>query len=395
MRYRVRYTLPGADIVGEVSVEATSAHAARSTAATDGGTVLNVRVEKSGATRQTSRFGVAWWCREVRTLLRSGMTVVEAIDTLAFARSDASTGDINAGLARKLQEGRSLSQAMHSARVFPAVLVAGVTASERTSTLADALDDYLRYHDLLDRLRRQAISAAIYPTLVMSLGLLIVVFLLLFVMPRFSRLYGDVHGQVSWATQTALWLSKSMQNYGELFSVGIVAIVFGLSWMVRRGEDSFASLIERIGPLRRRLDEFRFAKLYQSLALLFRGGYTLDEALEVALSLGLGCRLDRSIAHARAAIARGRSASLSFGSAGLTDAVTERLLAAGERSGAFDTVLQTISDRHATAFATFVERATRVAEPVLLLLVALVVGGIVVMMYMPIFDMAGSLGGGQ
>ena len=77
-----------------------------------------------------------------------------------------------------------------------------------------------------------------------------------------------------------------------------------------------------------------------------------------------------------------------FGEAGLTDTVSERLLAVGERSGGFDAVLQTIADRHATAFATFVERATRIVEPLLLLVVALVVGGIVVMMYMPIFDIA-------
>ena len=81
--------------------------------------------------------------------------------------------------------------------------------------------------------------------------------------------------------------------------------------------------------------------------------------------------------------------------AGLTQTVSERLIAVGERTGGFDAVLQTIADRHAQAFATFVERATRIVEPLLLLLVALVVGGVVVMMYMPIFDMAGSIGGGR
>lgn len=109
MRYCVRYAVPGADAVGETSVEAASVDEARFIAAADGGTVLNVRLERAGEGWQTSRFGVAWWCREIRTLLRSGMTVVEAIDTLASARSDTAASAINAGLARSLQEGRSLS----------------------------------------------------------------------------------------------------------------------------------------------------------------------------------------------------------------------------------------------------------------------------------------------
>lgn len=148
-------------------------------------------------------------------------------------------------------------------------------------------------------------------------------------------------------------------------------------------------------PLLAQVDHFRLAKLYQSLALMVRGGYTVDEALSVGEALELGPRLKASLARARADIARGRSASSAFAQAGLTEVVTERLLAVGERTGAFEGVLQTIAERHAQRFATFVERATRIVEPLLLLLVAMVVGGIVVMMYMPIFDMANSIGGAR
>ena len=105
--------------------------------------------------------------------------------------------------------------------------------------------------------------------------------------------------------------------------------------------------------------------------------------------------MQASVLSAHADISRGRPASSAFARAGLTDVVTERLLAVGERTGAFDGVLQTIADRHADRFSTFVERATRIVEPLLLLVVALVVGGIVVMMYMPVFDMANSIGGGR
>jgi general secretion pathway protein F len=143
------------------------------------------------------------------------------------------------------------------------------------------------------------------------------------------------------------------------------------------------------------VEHFRLAKLYQSLALMFRGGYTLDEAMQVCRGLDLGPRLQPAIGLAQADLARGRGVAAALAAAGLTDTVTARMMAAGERSGHFDKALEIVAQRHATAFATFIERVTRVVEPVLLLLVALVVGGIVVLMYMPIFDLASGLGGGR
>jgi len=127
------------------------------------------------------------------------------------------------------------------------------------------------------------------------------------------------------------------------------------------------------------------------MALMFRGGYAFDEALGQCLDLGLGERIRHGVTQAQAALARGQRVSTALGDAGLTDTVSLRLLAVGERTGNFDKVLQTIAQRHAGNFSTFVERATRIVEPVLLLSVALFVGGIVVMMYMPVFDIASSI----
>jgi general secretion pathway protein F len=394
MRYAVRSFSPGAGTVHEGFLEAASAAEVRGLLAAQGHTVFSV---KPAQTRAARSFDVTWWCRELRTLLRSGMTAVEAIDTLAVSRRDADRDHVHAGLVKGLMQGQSLSRAMAGVGVFPQVLVASVMASERTSTLADALDDYLRYDELVERLRRQAVSAAIYPAVVIGLGAIITLFLLLFVIPRFSRMYVDRQGDLSAATEAVLWLSRILQQnfIGVVAAIAIAATCIVLA--IRSGWAGQVAMLlaDRSDELRHQLDHFRLAKLYQSLALMIRGGYTVDEALVVGEGLELGPRLRTGLERARADIARGRSASQAFADAGLTEVVTERLLAVGERIGAFDGVLQTIADRHAQRFVTFVERATRIVEPLLLLLVALVVGGIVVMMYMPIFDMANGLGAGR
>ncbi len=396
LRFRVRYFDPARAGVVDEAIEAESEAAARQALAAARRVVLDLQPlapGKAPARPSGAPFDVAWWCRELRTLLKAGMTVVEALETLQAQAGGGVRERVHTHLLRALREGQSLSRAMRGCGAFSDVLVASVSASERTSTLVNALDDYLRYDELLRRLRRQAVSAAIYPAVVTALGAVIALFLLLYVVPRFSRMYTDVHRNLSPATQAVLWLSAVVRSHFAVIIAALGAAGFGAvaawrsGWVARAA----AALVASIGPLDRRIDTYRLAKLYQSLALMFRGGYTLDEAIEVAGGLDLGRRLTTSLAQARRDIARGRSVAAALSEAGLTDVVTERLLAVGERTGAFDTVLQTIADRHAEDFATFVERATRIIEPLLLLGVALVVGGIVVMMYMPIFDIANSI----
>jgi len=394
MQYRVRWFDAAAQAVREQLAEADSESTAAGSVAGDGGVVLSVqRVGSRPSRLGSTEFDVSWWCRELRTLLDAGMTVVEALETLHAQPLGRARADIHAALVGHLRQGRALSSAMQSVGVFPAVLVAGVKGSERTSSLVAALDDYLRYHEMLDRLRKQVVSAAIYPAIVVSLGAVIALFLLLFVIPRFSRMYADLHGPVSMATRTLLTLSRVLAEHGTLVAAGLAVLGVGLlaAWRSGALAAAAARVAASIPALERRIEEFRLAKLYQSLALMFRGGYALDDALGHCTALGLGQHLSARVQQAREALARGQRVSTALSEAQLTDEVSQRLLSVGERTGNFDRVLSTIAERHAANFTTFVERATRVVEPVLLLLVALVVGGIVVAMYMPVFDIASSV----
>jgi general secretion pathway protein F len=398
MRFLVRHVQPGGTTVTQETLDAVSAAEARRLLETAGSRVLQVQVQEQrqrmAGVGQGAAFEVAWWCRELETLVRAGMTAVEAIETLAAGHAQGDRAAVHQALLKGLREGATLSKAMRAAGVFPEVLVAGVTACERTSTLADALRDFLRYDELLQRLRKQAVSAALYPVMVVGLGAVISLFLLLYVIPRFSRLYGDAERSVSPVTEFVLALSRTLQTQGPLLVVALLVVVVAgvAAWRSARLALWAAAALEVIEPLRLQWDQFRLAKLYQSLALLVRGGYNFDEALLVCSALRLGPRMTTQLAVAREAIARGKAASPAMASASLTDTTTERLLAVGERTGAFGTVLQTVAERHANHFTTFIERATRIVEPVLLLAVALVVGTLVVMMYMPIFDIAGGVG---
>lgn len=394
-QFRVRYVDRADQRVTEATQLALDEASLRAELLARGHIVLGLRaLRPSGeARRVAARFDVPWWCRELRTLLVAGMTVVEALETMFEQSRDGPRREVNAELLRCLRQGQALSSAMRTSAAFPDVLVAGVTASERTSALQSALDDFLRYDELMQQLRRKAVSAAIYPLMVVSLGAAITVFLLVYVIPRFSLMYAGLRGDVSVWTRVLLVASGMLRDHQLALACVLLLVVAAAValWRTGRLPALLFDGMDRVGPLRRQWDHFRCAKLFHALALMFKGGYTVDEALAVCANLGLGSRLTHGVSEARQALAQGRSLARAFEAAQLTDVTALRLLAVADRTGGFAAVLQTIADRHAQVFATFIERMSRLIEPVLMLLVALVVGGIVVMMYMPIFDIAAGI----
>lgn len=399
MQFNVRLFNPESGEVSESIAQGVSADALTLQYEQTGLVVLSLRkargASRTGRTAVSSArpLDTAWWCRELRTLLQAGMTVVEALDTLKAQSLGPERQALHDQLVRCLQEGQSLSSAMQATGSFPAVLVAGVKASERTSTLVAALEDYLRYHELLDGLKRKVVSAAIYPCVVFGLGLVITVFLLLFVIPRFSRMYADRQSSIGGVTKGLLWVSQGLSEHGPAVAGAAAALAISLVWAWRQGlvERAAAGLLEVVGPLRRQVNEFRLAKLYQSMALMIRGGYAVSESLQQCAELKLHPGMREKLLRACAELEQGRKVSAVLVQAELTDTVTARLLTVGERTGNFDLVLQTIAQRHAANFSTFIERATRIVEPLMLLAASLLVGSVVLMMYMPVFDIAGSI----
>jgi general secretion pathway protein F len=393
MQFLARWIAPHQPMIAEGVLEAADEATLRAQLASQGAKVLSIAAApRATAPRASKDFDVAWWCRELATLLRAGMSAVEAIETLQLQTTRAG-GEIQTRLLTALHEGQPLSQAMQTAGGFPQVLIAGVLASERTSRLADALDDFLRYDQQLKSLRKQLVSAAVYPAVVVGVGFLIAVFLLTFVMPRFARMYGTFRGELSTLTHLMLWLSGALRHSLPAVIVGCVVTLMVLRWALAggRGRELGARVLNLFPPTRQALKDFACAKLFQALMLMLRGGYPLVEALRVCQRLGLAPGMERALGGVREDLERGQSASAALVHAKLVDAVGERLLRVGERSGQFEQVLQTLADRHADAFSTFVQRATRLVEPLLLLVVAVMVGGIVIMMYMPIFDVANGL----
>lgn len=395
MRFKARVFDPDRAIATELALNAASESAVRERVAADGLVVLDVRPERGLALRSShaGHTGIRIFCIEVAALLRAGLSLPEAIGSLAV-RSQSADAELHRRLLERLMAGARFSDALEQvSERFPAILVAAVRASERTSRVADALEEFARYDEAIDALRRRAINAAVYPGMVVGFGFLVSLFLLGYVVPRFARIYETTTATASAATRLLLQVGLLIDAHRLLIAFALLALTCLVLWLSSRSEfrERAAALLTRSGPLRRIARDYQLARITQALAMLLRGGYPLPDAMRLARALAVRSDLARGLDAALIEVTEGRLLSQAWGAHGLGGEFDRRLLQAGERTGELGTVFDAISKAYSRDVETEMERASRLIEPALLMAVALVIGLIVVLMYMPIFDLAGTL----
>jgi general secretion pathway protein F len=399
MRFQIRTFDAASGAVAERTVEGDSPAAVRLFVERDGAAVLSVTPLKSGRGRVRTRgfakgFDTVLFCEELRTLLSSGMSLVEAVETLCAKGGSESRNVVLLDIRQRLLDGKPLSAALELNRFgFPPLLVASVRASERSSRIEEALDEYISYETVGRELGRKMVSAAIYPGLVIGFGFAVSTFMISYVVPRFAHVYEDIGKSVSLPTMMLLKFGSFTSAHFGWLAAGGAAGIAALGFFYRNGKLKSWSLrlLGRSRLARHYLRLYQLSRVYQTMSMLLKGGYTLSDAIPLAHNLAFDARLRGQIVASHLAIMEGRRLSTAFADHGLTDNVTERLLQVGERSGSLVKVMDIIAQAHRQELTLFMERATRLVEPVLLMAVALMIGAIIVLMYMPVFDLAGGM----
>lgn len=339
------------------------------------------------------RFPLGLFSRELLALLNSGLSLVEALLTLDEKEAKPETRKILSGVLKRLYEGESFSAAIsHFPDAFPPLYVATVRAAERTSDLPQALSRYVAYQEQVEQVRKKVLAASIYPILLMVIGGLVALFLLGFVTPRFASIYADNLDRLPWASRVLMqwggFVEAHAMNAGLLLLALLGLAAYALSrsalraWLVRQ--------LWRLPGLGEPLRVFQLTRFYRTVGMLLSGGIPVVTALEMASGL-LQPELRLRLAAAASTIREGQSVSLAMERAGLVTPVALRMLRVGEKSGRMGEMMEAIATFHEEETSRFVEWFTRLFEPALMAVIGLVIGIIVVMLYLPIFELAGSL----
>ena len=365
---------------------------ARRQAGARGLRILNIEAARLGRAGR-AKLALVPFSSELVALLEAGLTLVEAIDALTEKERDESIRNVLDGLRRRLFEGQSFSVALGEfPSTFPALFVATVRASERSGAISESLRRYVTYQEQINVLKKRLINASIYPAVLLSAGLLVVLFLVAYVVPRFSSVYEEIGGELPLASRLLMQWGKLLEAHGMAVLLGFLAFVAAFVYMVSQA--SFRAAVGRsilkIPAIGRQMQTYQLARLYRTVGMLIRGGIPVVTAFEMTRGLLAASAQPRLVA-ATKAVREGRSLTEALAHEGLTTAVAERMLRVGERSGNMGDMMERIAAFYDDELSRFVDVATRLVEPAMMAVIGLIIGGIVVLMYFPIFELAGSI----
>ena len=360
-----------------------------------GYTVLSVRAKSFVAPWRgaAERFPLVLFSQELRVLIGAGLPLVEAIDTLAQKERRSESRALLERVAAVLREGRPFSSALEEfPYAFPPLYVATVRAAERTSDLAPALARYVAYAEQIESVRKRVVNASIYPLLLMAVGGAVALFLLFYVVPRFGRIYEERGADLPIFSRVLLSWGQAVDAHGGIVLAALVSVLIlgAYAWRQARLRARLGDALWRVPAIGERLKVYQLARFYRTIGMLLRGGMPLVASLEMGADL-LHPVLRARLAAASRAISEGRSVSQSLEAAGLTTPVALRMLAVAEKGGNMGEMMEQVAVFHDEELSRWVDWFTRLFEPLLMAAIGLVIGIIVILMYMPIFELAGGL----
>jgi general secretion pathway protein F len=395
MQYELKVLRGNAGLMA-IMLEAADAGDAEAQARAQGYTVIAARARQRWLSLlpwQRSGFPLVLFSQELVALLDAGLSLVESLETLTEKEVQPDIKKTLTQIISSLYEGHSLSYALEqSPKDFPALYVATVRASEKTGSLAEVLSRYVVYQNQMEGVRRKVVTSSIYPVILAAVGGLVMLFLMVFVVPRFSHIYEDLGSDLPFMSQLLMLWGHFLDEHWKFFLAAAIALPGGLLFAATR--PAFRQWAGRklwqLPALGKRLHLYQMARFYRSLGMLLQGGMPIMASLQLVGGL-LQTTMREQLALASTSIREGSSISQTMDKYGLATPLASRLLRVGERTGRMGEMMERIAAFYEDDTARWVERFVKMFEPLLMAFVGLVIGGIVVLMYFPIFELAGSI----
>lgn len=388
------YRLPEGVVSLDVN-ERDAAEAERQTLA-KGYKIISIQAKSALPTRfrGKSNFSAALFSEELLALLEAGLNLIESIEVLAFKTKDRESQRVLQQMNRQMREGLSFSRALESMPDdFPAIYIATIRSSEQTGDVARAVKRYLAYQEQINLVRNKVVSASIYPALLLGAGFLVVLFLLGYVVPRFSRVYEDLGQNLPLMSVMLMRWGHLVDEHGETIFFAVAGVAAAVLIVATRPAvwekvEKTAWSLPMIGE---KILLYQLARFTRTLSMLLGGGVPFVSALDMSQELLVQPALQRQMRRAATSVREGQNISNAFAQNGLATEVGVRLLIVGERSGNLAETMEKIASFYDGEISRWIDWFIRLFEPILLIVIGLVIGLIVILMYIPIFQLASSI----
>jgi type IV pilus assembly protein PilC len=331
--------------------------------------------------------------RQLATMIEAGISLVQALTAL-YEQSDPkrqrSLRHVISDVIARVQGGETLNESIAKhPRVFNRLFVSMVKAGEAGGLLAEILDRLAGFLEASARLRKKVKSAMTYPVIVLCIAFAITTFLIVRVVPVFGEIFKDFGAKLPAPTQLLLDLSDFVRGNWYFLALGIGGTIFGVRMFLRskRGKqltDKWKLKMPVFGPLIHKICMSRFSRTF---AQLIRSGVPILEVLDIVGATSGNHVIESSIKSVSEDVERGDNLSVALSKKSIFPPMLLRMVAAGEQTGKIDTMLEKMADFWDEEIEATLDALTSLIEPMLIVFLGVIVGGIVIAMFLPIFKL--------
>jgi type IV pilus assembly protein PilC len=349
---------------------------------------------KKKRTKRVAAKNLAVFTRQFSVMIDAGLPLVQCLEILGTQEEDKNFAAVILATRADVESGASLADAMKKhPKVFDPLFTNMIAAGEAGGILDTILKRLAVYIEKAVKLNGQVKSAMIYPIAVVVIAAVVVGVILWKVIPTFANLFAGLGAQLPLPTRVVIFLSNNLVRFGPFLIVGLAGMTYGFKayYGTPKGRmvvDHVVLKLPILGPLMRKIAVARFCR---TLSTLLASGVSVLEALEITARTAGNAVVERAIMTTRASIERGEAFAPPLKSTGVFPPMVVQMIGVGEATGALDTMLEKIADFYEEEVDVAVAGLLTLLEPLMIALLGGVVGGIVIAMYMPIFDLISKL----
>jgi type IV pilus assembly protein PilC len=333
--------------------------------------------------------------RQFATMIDAGLPLVQCLDILQEQQPNANFKRVIKQIKKDVEEGSTLSDAIKKhPKVFDNLFHNLVAAGEIGGILDVILNRLAAYIEKIARLKKKVKGAMTYPGIVISIAVLVVAVILIYVIPVFAGLFRDAGAKLPAMTLFVMAMSDFAKSYFHWIFIGLVLVFLGLGRIRRtpKGREVFDRLFLRLPVFGMLIRKVAVARFTRTLGTMLSSGVPILDGLEVVAATAGNAVIEKAIRTARLSISEGRSVAEPLAETHIFPGMVTQMISVGEATGALDTMLGKIADFYDEEVDTAVDALTSLLEPMMILFLGITIGGLLVAMYLPIFQLADVVG---
>lgn len=356
---------------------------------------LQFLFDKGFSRRRIDNRSLLTFNQEMLVLIKAGMPIMQVLDAILERHDSDRLSDILRQVREDVKGGAALSAALDKhGRMFPHLYIASIRAGERTGDLPRTIRRYIQYLKRVDAIRRKVVAALFYPSILIVFAFMAITLLLVYVVPTFSQVYADAGSQLPVPTQMLIAFTSFLKRF---FLLGVLLVFAAAgayrSWVSgesgRYTVDRFKLKIPYAGDI---FTKYAVAGFTRTLATVLGSGIPIIESLRMSVGTLNNRYMEKRLFEAVRFVEEGGRLSTAFERTGILPPLALRMLGVGETTGALEDMLADISDYLEEELEERMHVLTTAIEPAIMIIMGVVIGGIIIAMYLPVFKIAGTVG---